>query len=147
MNTTRRPSATVLIAMLAALAALLATATPARAAGPTVAYSFDPAAPVAQANAPLRIVLVGFKKGQIDESALLSQIPQSQRPGVLIPYGEDTQDSGDQCGVFFGANTLLDHGRCYYDTAGSRTSSRSSTTGSRRSSTRPTRSRPRSSSR
>src|SRR5262249_18289244 len=103
------------IAALAALAALLASARPAAAAGPSVTYSYDPDSPVAQADPPLRIVLVGFQKGQVDESALLAQIPDSQRPGVLIPYSEDTQDWGDGCGVFFGTNTLLNHGRCYYD--------------------------------
>ena len=111
------PSRTALaLVALAVLAALLGTARPARAAaGDSVLYNYDAASPVAQANAPLRIVLVGFKKGQLDESALLSMVPQSQRPGVLIPYSEDTGDLSDQCGVFFGANTLLDHGRCYYE--------------------------------
>src|SRR4051812_47050102 len=112
---TPRTSIIVVIALLAALAARRGSARPANAAGPSVTYTYDQNAPVAQADPPLRIVLVGFKKGQIDESALLSQIPDSQRPGVLIPYGEDAQDSADQCGVFFGANTLLNHGRCYYD--------------------------------
>jgi len=42
-------------------------------------------------------------------------VPQAQRPGVLIPYDADTKDASTQCGVFFGANTLLDHGRCYYE--------------------------------
>jgi len=102
--------------LLGVVAALFATAQPARAAaGDGVAYNFDSAAPVAQATVPLRVVLVGFKKGQLDENALLSMVPQTQRPGVLIPYDEDMADSGDQCGVFFGANTLLDHGRCYYE--------------------------------
>ena len=41
--------------------------------------------------------------------------PADQRPGVLIPYAADTADTADQCGAFFGANTLLDHGRCYYE--------------------------------
>ena len=95
-----------------------------------------PAAPVAQADAPLRIVLVGFKKGQVDESALLAQIPESQRPGVLIPYAEDAQDSGDQCGVFFGAQHAAEPRPLLLRERHSRTSCRSSTTGSRRSSTR-----------
>lgn len=80
-----------------------------------VAYSYDPQSPVATADAPLRVVLVGFKKGQVDTNTLMSMLPQAQRPGVLIPYTEDTADSSTQCGVFFGANTLLDHGRCYYE--------------------------------
>jgi hypothetical protein len=99
----------------ATVAALLATARPAGAAGPSVTYTFDSQAAVAQANVPLRIVLVGFKKGQLDEQALISHVPAAQRPGVLIPYDEDTADTSDQCGVFFGLNTLLDHGRCYYE--------------------------------
>jgi len=102
---------------LAVAAVLLAAARPAHAAT-SVTYNFDPAAPVAQADPPLRIVLVGFRPGQLDESTLLSMIPQSQRPGVLIPYDEDTGDTPEQCGVFFGANTLLNHGRCYYEDGG-----------------------------
>jgi hypothetical protein len=102
-------------ALLVALAGALSFAAPGRAAGEPVQYSFDAGTPVAQANAPLRVVLVGFKKGQVDENALLAQLPESQRPGVLIPYTEDKLDSGDQCGVFFGLNTLLNHGRCYYE--------------------------------
>lgn len=60
-------------------------------------------------------MLVGFKKSQLDEGALLAQLPASQRAGVLIPYPENAKDSGNQCGVFFGVNTLLNHGRCYYE--------------------------------
>jgi hypothetical protein len=102
--------------LLAAAAALLGSASPARAAaGDSVVYTYDSAAPVAQAGPPLRVVLVGFQKGQVDESALLSMVPQAQRPGVLIPYAQDKAGSSDQCGVFFGANLLLDHGRCYYE--------------------------------
>ncbi len=110
------PSAAV-VALLGVIGAtLLASAQPASTAtGQSVNYTYDPAAPVASASPPLRVVLVGFKKGQLDESELLSMIPQSQRPGVLIPYDEDVADASDQCGVFFGANTLLNHGRCYYE--------------------------------
>jgi hypothetical protein len=99
---------------IAAAIALLVLAQPAFGAT-SVLYTYDAAAPVAQATAPLRIVLVGFQKGQLDESALLAQIPETQRPGVLIPYAEDAADASDQCGVFFGLNTLLNHGRCYYE--------------------------------
>jgi hypothetical protein len=35
--------------------------------------------PVAQADPPLRIVLVGFEKGQLDESKLLSLLPRGRR--------------------------------------------------------------------
>jgi hypothetical protein len=101
------------VVVVGVLAALLGAAKAGAAGG--VTYSYDPDSPVATADAPLRVVLVGFKKGQVDESALLSMLPQAQRPGVLIPYTEDTKDASTQCGVFFGANTLLDHGRCYYE--------------------------------
>jgi hypothetical protein len=105
----------LLLALVGTAGLLLGLARPAHAAGPSVVYTYDPAAPVASANAPLRVVLVGFKKGQLDESALLAQLPASQRPGVLIPYKEDAKDFSNQCGVFFGLNTLLNHGRCYYE--------------------------------
>src|SRR3954469_15244831 len=108
-----RTCATLLATVCAAVAGALATAggAAAQTVGQSVTYSYDESAAVAQANAPLRIVLVGFTKGQVDEQALVSQIPAAQRPGVLIPYDEDTADSPDQCGVFLGLNTLLDHGR------------------------------------
>jgi hypothetical protein len=106
----------LLLAALGAAALALGGAHSARAAGDSVVYTYDAAAPVASADVPLRVVLIGFKKGDLDENALLAQLPQSQRPGVLIPYTEDEKDSADQCGAFFGANTLLNHGRCYYDT-------------------------------
>jgi hypothetical protein len=99
------------LALVGTLAAVLGLARPAHAAGPSVVYSYDPSSPVAQANAPLRVVLVGFKKGQVDENALLAQLPASQRPGVLIPYDQDAGATSDQCGVFFGLNTLINHGR------------------------------------
>ncbi|HSS81343.1 MAG TPA: hypothetical protein VLK24_09115 [Gaiellaceae bacterium] len=102
---------------LGVVAVLFAAARPAR-ADTSVLYNFDPSAPVAEADPPLRVVLVGFKKGQLDESTLLSMIPQAQRPGVLIPYTEEQGGSPDQCGAFFGANTLLNHGRCYYESGG-----------------------------
>ena len=115
MHISRKPPLFI-VTLLAAAAALLATARPAHVGGARRRRTATtPHPPVAQADAPLRIVLVGFKKGQLDESALLAQIPQTQRPGVLIPYDEDAEDTSDQCGVFFGANTLLNHGRCYYD--------------------------------
>ncbi|HEY3543600.1 MAG TPA: hypothetical protein VGK79_13770 [Gaiellaceae bacterium] len=101
------------VVVVGVLASLLGAARAGAADG--VTYSYDPDSPVATASPPLRVVLVGFKKGQVDESKLLSMLPQSQRPGVLIPYTEDTKDLSTQCGVFFGANTLLDHGRCYYE--------------------------------
>src|ERR1044071_8026619 len=57
----------VSIAVLVAIAGVLALAGRASAAGPSVSYNYDGNAPVAQADVPLRIVLVGFKKGQLDE--------------------------------------------------------------------------------
>src|SRR5262249_61761207 len=51
-----------------------------------VRYGFDSNAPVAKLEAPLRVVLVGFKPGDVDTAKIISQIPTTQRPGVLIPY-------------------------------------------------------------
>jgi hypothetical protein len=93
----------------------MATARGAAGAGTPVGYTYDSASPVASANAPLRVVLVGFKKGDVEEQKILQQIPATQRPGVLIPYAADTADVSDQCGVELGGNTLLNHGRCYYE--------------------------------
>jgi len=101
------------VALALTVAAALLGATRAGAADVTLHLRLS--GPVATADAPLRVVLVGFKKGQVDESALMSMLPQTQRPGVLIPYTEDTGDASNQCGVVLGANTLLDHGRCYYE--------------------------------
>jgi hypothetical protein len=104
------------VLVLVACSLLFGTVSRATAAGSdSVAYTYDKSSAVASATVPLRIVLVGFGKGQVDEQAILSQVPETQRPGVLIPYDADTGDTSNQCGVFFGANTLLDHGRCYYE--------------------------------
>ena len=63
---------------------------------------------------PLRVVAVGFAPGELDEAKVLGQIPNFQRPGVLIPRGQDS--SGDQFPLF-GAETLVNHGRNYYNTS------------------------------
>jgi hypothetical protein len=49
----------------------------------------------------------------------VSQIPATQRPGVLIPYAENGAGASgaDNCGMALGANTLINHGRCYFDSA------------------------------
>jgi hypothetical protein len=79
----------------------------------SVLYSFDENAAEATATAPLRVVLVGFRQGEVDAAKVLSQIPDAQRPGVLIARPENSSTS-DDCGVLLGANTLVNHGRCYY---------------------------------
>ena len=111
----RRTWGLVALIAIAAAAFFLATAGTAVAAGDPVTYSYDANSPVASADATLRVVLVGFQKGQVDEQKILGQIPAVQRPGVLIPYDGDAGDSGDQCGAEQGGNTLLNHGRCYYE--------------------------------
>jgi hypothetical protein len=79
----------------------------------SVLYEFDESKAEATVSVPLRVVLVGFQQGEVDAAKVLSQIPTSQRPGVLIPRPEHEQLS-DDCGVLLGANTLVNHGRCYY---------------------------------
>src|SRR5215210_4476764 len=77
-----------------------------------VLYSYDPNAAQARVEVPLRVVAVGFAPGELDEAKILGEIPNYQRPGVLIPRGEDS--SGDQFPLF-GAETLVNHGRNYYN--------------------------------
>ena len=78
----------------------------------SVRYSYDPAAAQATVEVPLRVVAVGFAPGELDEAKILGEIPNYQRPGVLIPRGQDS--SGDQFPLF-GAETLVNHGRNYYN--------------------------------
>jgi hypothetical protein len=78
----------------------------------SVRYPYDPNAAQAKVEVPLRVVAVGFAPGELDEAKILGEIPNYQRPGVLIPRGEDS--SGDQFPLF-GAETLVNHGRNYYN--------------------------------
>jgi hypothetical protein len=78
----------------------------------SVLYSYDPNAAQAKVEVPLRVVAVGFAPGELDEAKILGEIPNYQRPGVLIPRGEGS--SGDQFPLF-GAETLVNHGRNYYN--------------------------------
>ena len=78
----------------------------------SVLYPYDPTAAQATVEVPLRVVAVGFAPGELDEAKVLGQIPNYQRPGVLIPRGQDS--SGDQFPLF-GAETLVNHGRNYYN--------------------------------
>ena len=55
----------------------------------SVKWTYDTAAPQASVEVPLRVVLVGFAPGEVDTSKLLSEIPNLQRPGVLIPRGAE----------------------------------------------------------
>ncbi len=80
----------------------------------SVLYTYDTKAPQAKAQVPLRVIAVGFKPGELDESTVLGQIPTSQRPGVIIPRGKNP--SGDN-GTLFGLETLVNHGRRYYDSS------------------------------
>ncbi|HUF83441.1 MAG TPA: PPC domain-containing protein, partial [Acidimicrobiia bacterium] len=75
-------------------------------------WSWDKKAPQAEVEVPLRVVMVGFSPGEIDEAAVLGEVPDYQRPGVLIPRG--TNAFGDQTDLF-GLDTLVNHGRAYYD--------------------------------
>ena len=77
----------------------------------SVLYDYDASAPQAKLEVPLRVVMVGFKPGEVDASKVLGEIPNYQRPGVIIPRG--TNPSGNS--NLQGAETLINHGRAYYD--------------------------------
>ena len=68
----------------------VATAPPPADTG-SVLYPYDPTAAQATVEVPLRVVAVGFAPGELDEAKVLGQIPNYQRPGVLIPRGQDSQ--------------------------------------------------------
>ena len=78
----------------------------------SVLYPYDPIAAQAKVEVPLRIVAVGFAPGELDEAKILGQIPDYQRPGVLSPRGQDSH--GDESPLF-GNETLVNHGRSYYN--------------------------------
>ena len=78
----------------------------------SVLHPYDPTAAQATVEVPLRVVAVGFAPGELDMAKVLGEIPNSQRPGVLIPRGQTS--SGDQFPLF-GAETLVNHGRNYYN--------------------------------
>lgn len=78
----------------------------------SVKWNYDPTAPQATVEVPLRVVLVGFAQGELDTSKLLAEIPNFQRPGVLIPRG--TTPSADEAQFPLGTSTLINHGRAYY---------------------------------
>ncbi|HUP33261.1 MAG TPA: hypothetical protein VM184_09540 [Gaiellaceae bacterium] len=78
----------------------------------SVLHPYDPTATQATVEVPLRVVAVGFAPGELDEAKVLGEIPDVQRPGVLIPRGQTS--SGDQFPLF-GAETLINHGRNYYN--------------------------------
>src|SRR5690242_11290076 len=94
--------------------AVLTVAPPPVAPDPTsVQWSWDPSKPQESVDVPLHIVMVGFKPGEIDESKILGQIPSYQQPGVLIPRGTST--NADQADFPLGADTLVNHGRSYFN--------------------------------
>jgi hypothetical protein len=78
----------------------------------SVKWTYDPNAAQAAVEVPLRVVMVGFQPGELNETALVGEVPDTQRPGVLIPRG--TSSSGDAFPLF-GAETLVNHGRNYYN--------------------------------
>ena len=89
----------------------VATAPPPEDTG-SVLHPYDPTAAQATVVVPLRVVAVGFAPGELDAAKVLGESPNSQRPGVLIPRGQTS--SGDQFPLF-GAETLVNHGRNYYN--------------------------------
>lgn len=78
----------------------------------SVLYPYDATAAQAKVEVPLRVVAVGFAPGELDVSKVLGEVADYQRPGVLIPRGQSS--SGDQFPLF-GAETLVNHGRNYYN--------------------------------
>ncbi|MDQ3668814.1 MAG: PPC domain-containing protein [Actinomycetota bacterium] len=78
----------------------------------TVLHAWDKNAAQAGVEVPLRVVLVGFQPGELDTAKILSEIPNFQRPGVLIPRG--SSPSPDSATFPLGADTLINHGRSYY---------------------------------
>jgi len=91
----------------------VATAPPPEDTG-SVLHPYDATATQATVEVPLRVVAVGFAPGELDEAKVLGEIPDVQRPGVLIPRGQTS--SGDQFPLF-GAETLINHGRNYYNSS------------------------------
>ena len=79
----------------------------------SVIWNWDRDAPQASVEVPLRVVMVGFRPGELDESALVGEIPDTQRPGVLIKRGSESSQSGDTHPLF-GAEELINHGRSYF---------------------------------
>lgn len=78
----------------------------------SVLWSYDAEGPQASVEVPLRVVAVGFEEGELDEEAVLGEIPDHNRVGVLTTYGGGFR-SGDRSDLF-GLDTLVNHGRAYY---------------------------------
>lgn len=87
---------------------------PATAPADTVLYDFDEDSPVASVEVPLRVVMVGFEDGSVDPDTVLGEIPDYQRVGSLYEYGGGIR-SGDDGLTGQGVETLLNHGRIFYD--------------------------------
>ena len=92
--------------------ATLSVAPPPSSDPKSVKWNYDPSAAQATVEVPLRVVLVGFAQGELDTGKLLAEIPNFQRPGVLIPRG--TTPSADEAQFPLGTSTLINHGRAYY---------------------------------
>ena len=80
----------------------------------TVIWNWDRNAPEATVEVPLRVVMVGFRPGEVADSKLIGEIPDTQRPGVLIKRGSESGQSGDSFPLF-GAEELVNHGRQYFN--------------------------------
>jgi hypothetical protein len=67
-----RSGVAALLALGAVVGYLVTAGAAGAGGGDSVTYTFDAKSAVAKADAPLRIVLVGFTKGQLNEASLLS---------------------------------------------------------------------------
>ena len=83
----------------------------------SVLWGYNPDAAEVVADAPLRVVLVGFGANEVDAAKLTGIIPDSQRPGVLnTRYDTAGGASPSRCAPVLGGNWgLINHGRCYYE--------------------------------
>jgi hypothetical protein len=81
----------------------------------TVRYDFDETAPVGAVDAPLRVVMVGFEPDSVEAERIFAEIPDHQRVGVLNAYGGATRNGDDSVAGIGGNQTLLNHGRVFYD--------------------------------
>ena len=97
-----------------ASAAIVPGQAPFEATGDSVRYEFVEDAPVAAVDVPLRVVMVGFEEGSVEAERIFSEIPDSQQVGSLYAYGGAAR-SGDDSLTGAGAETLVNHGRAYYD--------------------------------
>jgi hypothetical protein len=101
-------------ATYAATATLMPGRTPAEPGDGSVRYDHDEGAPVATVDVPLRVVMVGFEEGDVEAERIFAEIPDHQRVGSLYEYGGGVR-GGDDSLTGLGVETLVNHGRAYYD--------------------------------